>query len=59
VTYHSIIGCKDPSPPGCSDGMVPHASAHLDGAASELLVRSGHSVQQTADEDIAGQLMRL
>ena len=28
---------------------MPYASAHLDGAASELLVRSGHSVQETPE----------
>ena len=26
--------------------MVPYSSSHLDGAASELVVRSGHSAQQ-------------
>jgi pimeloyl-ACP methyl ester carboxylesterase len=51
VTYHSIIGCENPSPspPDCSDGLVPYTSAHLDGAASELIVRSGHGVQQTPE----------
>lgn len=46
VTYHSLIGCRKPGPLAeCSDGLVPYASAHLDGAASELIVHSGHSVQ--------------
>ena len=56
VTYHSIIGCAKPSssssptwPLTCSDGLVPYTSAHLDGAASELIVRSRHSVQQTPE----------
>jgi pimeloyl-ACP methyl ester carboxylesterase len=40
VTYHSIIGSNDE--------VVPYASSHLDGAASEQVVTSGHSVQQTA-----------
>jgi hypothetical protein len=40
VTYHSIIGSNDE--------IVPYASAHLDGAASEQLIASGHSVQKTA-----------
>lgn len=40
VTYHSIIGANDQ--------VVPYASSHLDGAASEQLVTSGHSVQKTA-----------
>ena len=32
--------------PGGSDGVVPYSSSHLDGAASELIVRSGHSVHR-------------
>ena len=49
MTYHSIVACKTLPPPDCSDGLVPYASAHLDGAVSELLVRSGHSVQETPE----------
>ena len=30
-----------------SDGVVPYSSAHLQGADSELVVSSGHSVQET------------
>ncbi len=45
VPFHSIIGQHNPGPiETSSDGVVPYASAHLDGAASELVVRSGHSV---------------
>ncbi len=49
VKYHSIIG--DDSKPGTaledsSDGVVPYKSAHLDGAQSELVLRSWHDVQQ-------------
>lgn len=40
VTYHSIIGSNDE--------VVPYSSSHLDGAASEQIVASGHSVQKTA-----------
>jgi pimeloyl-ACP methyl ester carboxylesterase len=40
VTYHSIIGSNDE--------VVPYSSSHLEGAASEQRVSSGHSVQQTA-----------
>ncbi|PPT63731.1 hypothetical protein XarbCFBP8142_20445, partial [Xanthomonas arboricola] len=29
------------------DGLVPYRSAHLDGAESELVVTSWHSVQET------------
>ncbi|MEM8782629.1 MAG: alpha/beta hydrolase [Planctomycetota bacterium] len=42
VPYHSIIAeQRDLSNP-TSDGVVPFESARLDGAASELVVRSGH-----------------
>jgi hypothetical protein len=49
VDFHSIIACNRPSPSlrDCTDGLVPYASAHLDGAASELIVRSRHHVQDT------------
>lgn len=49
VTLHSIIGCARPTAEltSCDDGWVPYDSAHLDGVASELVVESGHSVQQT------------
>jgi pimeloyl-ACP methyl ester carboxylesterase len=48
LPYHSIIGDlagKPEAPAG--DGVVPYKSSHLDGAASELIVQSGHSVQRT------------
>ena len=46
VVYHSIIGNeREGGVPGGSDGVVPYLSSHLDGAASELVVKSGHSVQ--------------
>ena len=32
-----------------SDGVVPYASSHLDGASSELAVRSGHSACENPD----------
>jgi pimeloyl-ACP methyl ester carboxylesterase len=45
VPFHSIIGQHNPGPiETSSDGVVPYASAHLGHAASELVVRSGHSV---------------
>jgi len=40
VTYYSILGSNDE--------VVPYSSSHLDGAASEQMVTSGHSVQRTA-----------
>lgn len=49
LPFHSIVGRKDPAVPlaQSSDGYVPYASAHLDGALSELAITSGHSVQET------------
>ena len=54
VIYHSIIARRDPSAPLAlaSDGVVPYTSAHLDGAESELVVESRHSVYD-APEAIA------
>jgi pimeloyl-ACP methyl ester carboxylesterase len=46
VTTHSIIAVRGIGPPeGLSDGVVRYESAHLEGAASEKIVRSGHSAQ--------------
>ena len=46
VPYHSIIGNEDAANvPGGTDGIVSYSSSHLDGAQSELIVHSGHSVQ--------------
>jgi hypothetical protein len=49
VTYHSIIANATPGVPllDSSDGVVPFASARLPGAASELVIEAGHSVQGT------------
>jgi len=48
LRYHSIIGDTVPARPlaDSTDGYVPYASAHLPGAASELVVEAGHSVQE-------------
>ncbi|WP_395316052.1 esterase/lipase family protein [Variovorax sp. UC74_104] len=48
VRFHSIIGNDTPGVAQAlsSDGIVPYTSAHLDGAASELVVPSAHSVQE-------------
>jgi pimeloyl-ACP methyl ester carboxylesterase len=48
VRFHSIIGNDTPGIAQAlsSDGVVPYASAHLDGAASELVLPSAHSVQE-------------
>lgn len=48
VRFHSIIGNDTPGVAQAlsSDGIVPYESAHLDGAASELVIPSAHSVQE-------------
>lgn len=48
VRFHSIIGNDTPGVTQAlsSDGIVPYASSHLDGAASELVIPSAHSVQE-------------
>lgn len=50
VPYHSIIAQLNPKLPleRSDDGVVPYRSAHLDGAVSEKIIVSGHSVQETA-----------
>src|SRR5690606_39478315 len=50
VRYHSIIAQLKPELPlsESDDGLVPYRSAHLPGAASEKVIVSGHSVQETA-----------
>src|SRR6185437_4652209 len=49
VRYHSIIGLYKPHGElaQSSDGVVPYTSAHLAGAASEVVIPSWHSVQET------------
>lgn len=47
VIFHSIIGQTRPGPPDkSSDGVVPYRSSHIEGVASEFLVRSDHGVQR-------------
>ena len=47
VSYHSIIGDRGKGDtPDSSDGAGPYWSSHLDGAASEKIVPSGHSTQR-------------
>jgi len=47
LTYHCIIGNADTAgAPDGSDGVVPYWSSHLDDAASELIVKSDHSVHR-------------
>lgn len=51
VPYHSIIANHTPklALTEASDGVVPYQSAHLQGAESELIVPSWHSVQETPE----------
>ena len=50
VIGHSIIAVKGERPfQQDTDGVVAYSSAHLDGMASELVVNSGHSVQQNPE----------
>ncbi|HSB70983.1 MAG TPA: alpha/beta hydrolase [Candidatus Methylomirabilis sp.] len=50
VIGHSIIAVKGDGPvEGGDDGVVKYASAHIEGVESELVVRSGHSVQSTPE----------
>lgn len=47
VPYHSIIGDrKTANTTGGTDGVVPYQSSHLDGAASETIVHSGHNAHK-------------
>jgi pimeloyl-ACP methyl ester carboxylesterase len=58
VTYHSIIAdSHDPPREGGTDGVVPYASAHLDGATSERLVHGGHLCQ--ADPQVIQECRRI
>jgi len=50
VIGHSIIAVRGDGPfQQDTDGVVAYSSAHLDGMASELVVTSGHSVQQNPE----------
>ncbi len=46
VVAHSIIAVKgEGGPEGLNDGVVAYESAHIEGVASEKVVRSSHSTQ--------------
>jgi pimeloyl-ACP methyl ester carboxylesterase len=50
VPFHSIIGQLYPGPKERgSDGVVPYRSSRLEGAESEVIVRSGHWVFRNRD----------
>lgn len=47
VPFHSIIGNeRRAGVAGGSDGVVPYWSSHLDGAQTELIVKSGHGAHE-------------
>lgn len=49
VPYYTVCGNeKAAGVPGGTDGIVPYWSSHLNSAQSELIVESGHSVQDNA-----------
>jgi pimeloyl-ACP methyl ester carboxylesterase len=53
VTAHSIIAVNDDLPlDEAGDGVVKYKSAHIEGVASELVVKSPHSGMQAAPETI-------
>jgi hypothetical protein len=46
IAAHSIIAVLGTGPiTGKTDGVVAYESAHIEGVASEKVVRSGHSTQ--------------
>lgn len=50
VPYHSIIGDRGRGDaPDSSDGVVPHWSSHLAGAATETVVPSGHGTNENPE----------
>ncbi|WP_435370153.1 hypothetical protein [Acinetobacter haemolyticus] len=51
VIYHSIVGnsTSGQSVDRMTDGIVPYQSSHLPNAASELIIRGGHSIQETPE----------
>ena len=50
VPYHTVVGDRGRGDtPNSSDGVVPYWSSHLEGAQSELIVPSNHSVQQNTE----------
>jgi len=50
VPYHSIMGDRGRGDtPDSSDGIVPYWSSHLEGAASEKIVPSGHGSHENPE----------
>lgn len=58
VIYHSIIGDQGKNnSPKSTDGVVDYWSSHLDGAASELIVPTGHRAYE--HEKAVAELKRI
>lgn len=58
VTFHSVIGSTRPVELEYrTDGVVPYRSSHLDGVASEKVVRSDHGVQKNGEA--IGEVVRI
>lgn len=58
VTLHSIIGSTRPVELELrTDGVVPYRSSHIDGVASEKVVRSDHGVQNNGEA--IGEVIRI
>ncbi len=58
VVAHSIVAVRGDGPvQSGDDGVVQYSSAHIDEAASELVVRSGHSVQ--ANPNTVAEVRRI
>jgi hypothetical protein len=50
VPYHSIIGDRGKgNSPNSTDGVVAYWSSHLEGAASEKVVPSGHGANENPE----------
>ena len=51
MVFHSILGnlSKSDLKSDISDGVVGYDSAHLEGAASEIILKGGHSIQETPE----------
>jgi pimeloyl-ACP methyl ester carboxylesterase len=62
IIAHSIIAVDNPEDPKeeWDDGVVAYSSAHIDGVASEFVVHSGHSAQESplAIEEVRRILVR-
>jgi hypothetical protein len=59
VPYHSIVATMIPhaSPDRWTDGVVSYESAHLDGAASEIMIRHNHFANDT--HEAAAEVRRI